>query len=95
MSITIRETRTAIAPHQPTHIEVIIKSWSYKNLADMADYESALRSIKRHVDDIDTAEIHTARVCLHCDGDPEFDDEGPCCCNPAVDEYARLVAEAS
>ena len=94
-AVEIRKLHDTIAPRVPENLVVHIRHpYNRQELPSPADYEKAKLSITRHVDDIEQVFIITHPECRHCGLDPEFDDSGPFCCGPAVEEYHKLIDEA-
>ena len=79
-------------------VQVIPDTWGRVNLTEDLEIEIAKQiaaSIKRHVDDIESAKVcwTTLDICSFCGAEWEEDPEGPCCCSRAVEEWEAAQAE--
>jgi len=84
------QIKNQVAPQRISHLTVGLESWG--GHPSERDAKNVMEEIKRHVDGVSTMDVEYVRVCRHCGRDPEFDDDGPCCCQKAIVEWKVLCS---
>lgn len=89
--MNLEQIKDRVAPQEADHLTVELERWGGRG-PSARDVKDVMDSIKRHVDGIGNVDVEYVRRCRHCGRDPEFDEDGPCCCQKAVVEWKLLCS---
>ena len=76
-------------------IEPAIIGWRGRSVADVRKdaqrtCNQIVEAVRRHLDDVLNVTVESDEVCSFCGLRYEEDDDGPICCNAAVEELEKL-----